>query len=245
MSSSQILFEGSCIISLSFSKDWKKALGLSTTHIKRIKVGILHSLAFKKNTLMHWSQPRDCDSPGLRWVLASVYFLFFFWIFEFYFIFLYSRFLLVIHFIHISVYLSIPISQYIFKAAWGWVPQMAKISWLHFSCCHQKMSACTLSYHVLPLWRKGGPLPGLQARRRGAAVGGSREDGGGAFHSPGPLTVCLCITPCCSFGKTQGFSTCPSSSELPHPKLSYLILAVRMLSRYHWNDSPLYCCPKK
>ena len=39
---------------------------------------------------------------------------FFFWIFEFYFIyFLYSRFLLVIHFIHISVYMSIPISQFI------------------------------------------------------------------------------------------------------------------------------------
>ena len=33
--------------------------------------------------------------------------------FEFYFIFLYSRFLLVIHFIHISVYMSISISQFI------------------------------------------------------------------------------------------------------------------------------------
>ena len=33
--------------------------------------------------------------------------------FEFYFIFLYSRFLLVIYFIHISVYMSIPISQFI------------------------------------------------------------------------------------------------------------------------------------
>ena len=32
---------------------------------------------------------------------------------ELYFIFLYSRFLLVIHFIHISVYMSIPISQFI------------------------------------------------------------------------------------------------------------------------------------
>ena len=37
----------------------------------------------------------------------------FFYFFEFYFIFLYSRFLLVIHFIHISVYMSIPISQFI------------------------------------------------------------------------------------------------------------------------------------
>ena len=37
----------------------------------------------------------------------------FFWIFESYFIFSYSRFLLVIHFIHISVYMSIPISQFI------------------------------------------------------------------------------------------------------------------------------------
>ena len=37
-------------------------------------------------------------------------FIYFFWIL---FIFLYSRFLLVIHFIHISVYMSIPISQFI------------------------------------------------------------------------------------------------------------------------------------
>ena len=38
----------------------------------------------------------------------------FFWIFEFYFIyFLYSMFLLVIYFIHISVYMSIPVSQFI------------------------------------------------------------------------------------------------------------------------------------
>ena len=37
-------------------------------------------------------------------------FSFFFWIL---FIFLYCRFLLVIHFIHISVYMSIPISQFI------------------------------------------------------------------------------------------------------------------------------------
>ena len=36
----------------------------------------------------------------------------FFWIFEFYFIFLYSRFLLVIHFINISVYMSISIAQF-------------------------------------------------------------------------------------------------------------------------------------
>ena len=38
-----------------------------------------------------------------------------FWIFEFYFIYLffYSRFLLVINFIHISVYMSIPIAQFI------------------------------------------------------------------------------------------------------------------------------------
>ena len=41
-------------------------------------------------------------------------FVCFCWIFEFYFIyFLYSRFLLVIYFIHISVYMSIPISQFI------------------------------------------------------------------------------------------------------------------------------------
>ena len=38
---------------------------------------------------------------------------YFFWIFEFYFIFLYSRFLLIINFIHISVYMSISIDQFI------------------------------------------------------------------------------------------------------------------------------------
>ena len=43
----------------------------------------------------------------------SSYFLYIFWIFEFYFIFLYSRFLLVIHLMYINVYMSIPISQFI------------------------------------------------------------------------------------------------------------------------------------
>ena len=44
----------------------------------------------------------------------SVYQYFIPFFFEFYFIcFLYSRFLLVIHFIHISLYMSIPISQFI------------------------------------------------------------------------------------------------------------------------------------
>ena len=45
----------------------------------------------------------------LKWWLYLAYFFF-----EFYFIlFLYSRFLLVIYFIHISVYMSIPVSQFI------------------------------------------------------------------------------------------------------------------------------------
>ena len=52
---------------------------------------------------------------GCSWVLFIYLFLLFF--FEFLnfilFIFLYSRFLLVIHFIPISVYISIPISQFI------------------------------------------------------------------------------------------------------------------------------------
>ena len=44
--------------------------------------------------------------------ISFVFFFCFFWIFEFCFIyFLYSTFLLVIYFIHISVYMSIPISQ--------------------------------------------------------------------------------------------------------------------------------------
>ena len=44
---------------------------------------------------------------------VSCLFTFLFFIFEFYFIFLYSRFLLVINFIHIGMYMSIPISQFI------------------------------------------------------------------------------------------------------------------------------------
>ena len=43
----------------------------------------------------------------------GVFFEFYFTFFWILFIFLYSRFLLVIHFIHISVYMSIPISQFI------------------------------------------------------------------------------------------------------------------------------------
>ena len=46
--------------------------------------------------------------------LQIIFFLFFCFFFEFYFIYiLYNRFLLVINFIHISVYMSIPISQFI------------------------------------------------------------------------------------------------------------------------------------
>ena len=47
------------------------------------------------------------------WVNSTESIFLLLFIFEFYFIFLYSRFLLVIHFIHISVYMSIPISQFI------------------------------------------------------------------------------------------------------------------------------------
>ena len=49
---------------------------------------------------------------ALQWTLGYMSLLFF-WISKFYFNFLYSRFLLVIHFIHISVYMLIPISQFI------------------------------------------------------------------------------------------------------------------------------------
>ena len=64
------------------------------------------------NRILPWSW----NCPGSESLL--VFFWFFFWlffcIFEFYFIyFLYSMFLLVIHFIHISVYMSVPISQFI------------------------------------------------------------------------------------------------------------------------------------
>ena len=55
------------------------------------------------------------EAPLLLFLSSHLEFLFFF-IFEFYFIYLYSRFLLVIHFIHISVYMSIPVSQFITPA---------------------------------------------------------------------------------------------------------------------------------
>ena len=47
------------------------------------------------------------------YIYIIIYTHIFFLFFEFYFMFLYSRFLLVIYFIHISVYMSIPISQFI------------------------------------------------------------------------------------------------------------------------------------
>ena len=51
-------------------------------------------------------------SPSIGVLLLFCISFYFFWIFEFY-LFLYSRFLSVIHFIHISVYTSISISQFI------------------------------------------------------------------------------------------------------------------------------------
>ena len=56
-------------------------------------------------------------SSSLHFFFVCVWVVVFFFFFEFLnfilFIFLYSRFLLVIHFIHISVYMSIPIAQFI------------------------------------------------------------------------------------------------------------------------------------
>ena len=60
------------------------------------------------------SYPVDHQGSPQHIVLFLFCFIFVFVFFEFYFIyFLYGRFLLVIHFIHISVYMSIPISQFI------------------------------------------------------------------------------------------------------------------------------------
>ena len=63
--------------------------------------------------------PYGCPTANFFSQFVLVYFLFFpYGLFFFFFnfillIFLYSRFLLVIHFLHISVYMSIPISQFI------------------------------------------------------------------------------------------------------------------------------------
>ena len=81
--------------------------------------------------------------------LLEFFFLFCLWIFEFYFIyFLYSRFLLVIYFIHISVYMSIPISQFITPP-----PLPATFPpWCPYVCslvvCHVEES------HTFSLWGK-------------------------------------------------------------------------------------------
>ena len=68
---------------------------------------------YMSTPLSHFGPPKT--SPSLCPQVHSLHLhLFIFLIFEFYFIyFLYSIFLLVIHFIHISVYMSIPISQFI------------------------------------------------------------------------------------------------------------------------------------
>ena len=66
-----------------------------------------------------------------RSTIACVYFILFNYFFEFLnfisFIFLYSRFLLVIHFIHISVYTSIPISQFITPSPRHHIPPLVSI----------------------------------------------------------------------------------------------------------------------
>ena len=59
-----------------------------------------------------WSFWISIQSRTASFIYLFIYL--FIWIFEFYFIyFLYSRFLLVTYFIHISVHMSIPISQFI------------------------------------------------------------------------------------------------------------------------------------
>ena len=69
-----------------------------------------HTPCIGRWSLNHWT---DREVPHLLFFWFCFVLLCVFWIFEFYFIFLNSRFLLVIYFIHISVYMSIPISQFI------------------------------------------------------------------------------------------------------------------------------------
>ena len=62
---------------------------------------------FKHSTLLRLLEKIVC--PGVSFVIAAKFYFFLIYLF----IYLYSRFLLVTYFIHISVYMSIPISQFI------------------------------------------------------------------------------------------------------------------------------------
>ena len=85
--------------------------------------------------------------PGSK---ASAISFFFFLIFEFFF--LHSRFLLVIHFIHISVYMSIPISQFITPPP---PPTTAFPPWCPYVCslhlCLNFYPANRFKCHILKL----------------------------------------------------------------------------------------------
>ena len=79
------------------------------------------SCSLSSTFTMEWRKPAQCQhdlgshlvsSPFLVWALRHVHFLLFFFLILFIY-FLYSRFLLVIYFIPISVYMSIPIPQFI------------------------------------------------------------------------------------------------------------------------------------
>ena len=66
----------------------------------------LWSFSFKNQS---FDKCKPCDSDNSIHICRSSIFFFKVWILFF----LYSRFLLVIHFVHISVYMSVPISQFI------------------------------------------------------------------------------------------------------------------------------------
>ena len=75
-------------------------------------VSILFQILFPFRLLHNTEQSSLCYTVGPGWL--SILFYFFFEFLNFIlFIFLYSRFLLVINFIHIGVYMSIPIGQFI------------------------------------------------------------------------------------------------------------------------------------
>ena len=70
-------------------------------------------------------------------------------LFQYYFIFVYSRFLLVIHFIHISVYMSIQISKFITAQPHppdAFTPSCPYVCTLHLclNFCHANRFICTI-----------------------------------------------------------------------------------------------------
>ena len=88
---------------------------------------------------LHFSAFSKCSAMSIYYIDNQFFFSFF----EF--IFLYSRFLLVIYFIHVSVYMSIPISQFIppLPAFPPWCPYICSLHLCLYFCLANRF-ICTI-----------------------------------------------------------------------------------------------------